>query len=269
MRFSLAAAAALVPVLFASAEDHLIQVGAGAKLVFSPSNITAKAGDNILFQFQGKNHSVTQSTFGVPCAPQTVPAQGISSGFQFVAPNATELPQWNFTIVNDTSPLWFYCAQTTPADHCQMGMVFSINANENSNKSFAAYQALAMNSAAAGGAAAGGAPAGGAAAGGAAPSGASSGASAGPTDSAGAGGSAAQTGAPGAPTDGPGAISSTLTNPSGLLGGDNGSGASPTSAVGAAGNSTGNSTGAPSAGVRVSGSAMSLVAAIGLTAMLL
>jgi len=256
MRFSLAAAAALVPVLFASAEDHLIQVGAGAKLVFSPSNITAKAGDNILFQFQGKNHSVTQSTFGVPCAPQTVPAQGISSGFQFVAPNATELPQWNFTIVNDTSPLWFYCAQTTPADHCQMGMVFSINANENSNKSFAAYQALAMNSAAAGGAAAGGA----------APSGASSGASAGPTDSAGAGGSGAQTGAQGAPTDGPGAISSTLTNPSGLLGGDNGSGASPTGAVG--GNSTSNST-APSAGVRVSGSAMSLVAAIGLTALLL
>lgn len=57
--------------------------------------------------------SVTQSTFANPCGIQTTPAQGIDSGFQFVAPNATDLPQWSFTIDNDTTPLWFFCAQTT------------------------------------------------------------------------------------------------------------------------------------------------------------
>ncbi|KAF7295412.1 hypothetical protein MIND_01080800 [Mycena indigotica] len=161
MRFSLVAAATL-PVL-ASAADILVQVGAGGKLAFSPTNITAQVGDTIHFQFQGKNHSVTQSTFGKPCEIQTTPAQGIDSGFQLVPANATELPEWSVTINNDTAPLWFFCAQTIPANHCQAGMVFSVNAKPDSEKSFAAYQALAMsgNAAAApgGGAAPSGAPA--------------------------------------------------------------------------------------------------------------
>jgi len=80
MRFSLAAAA-LVPVMSASAANILVQVGAGGKLAFSPSNITAQVGDVIAFQFQAKNHSVTQSTFPSPCQIQTTPAQGIDSGF--------------------------------------------------------------------------------------------------------------------------------------------------------------------------------------------
>jgi len=148
MRFSLVAAAAAFPLL-ASAADIVVQVGAGGLLAFSPTNVTAAVGDTISFQFQGKNHSVTQSTFANPCAIQTTPAQGIDSGFQPVAANATELPQWSFTVNNATAPLWFFCAQTNPAVHCQKGMVFSVNANPDSAKSFAAYQALAMNGAAA------------------------------------------------------------------------------------------------------------------------
>jgi hypothetical protein len=46
-------------------------------------------------------------------------------------------------IVNDTSPIWFYCSQT---DHCVKGMVGAINANPNSNKSFADFQRLAVTS---------------------------------------------------------------------------------------------------------------------------
>ncbi|KAJ7087776.1 hypothetical protein C8R44DRAFT_555739, partial [Mycena epipterygia] len=143
MRFSLAIAA-LAPVLSVSAADILVQVGAGGLLAFSPSNVTANVGDVIAFQFQGKNHSVTQSTFANPCAIQTTPAQGIDSGFQPVAANATELPEWSFTVNNASAPLWFFCAQTNPVSHCNKGMVFSVNANPDSAKSFAAYMALAM-----------------------------------------------------------------------------------------------------------------------------
>jgi len=250
MRFSLAAAA-LVPVLFAAAEDHLIKVGDGGKLVFNPPNITAQIGDNVVFQFQGKNHSVTQSTLATPCAPQTVPAQGVDSGFQFVNATDTELPEWSFTVDNATSPLWFYCAQTIPADHCQMGMVFSINAPVSGPKSYATFQANAMNGAAAGGAAASGA------------SSIISGAIAGATDAAGAAGGAASSiasAAQGAATDAANAISNAVSGATGLLGG--GSNPAPTNS--ASGNGT-----APNAGVRVGGSAMSLVAAIGLAAGLL
>ncbi|KAJ7510132.1 hypothetical protein B0H11DRAFT_1701296, partial [Mycena galericulata] len=113
-------------------------------LAFSPTNITAQVGDVVAFQFQGKNHSVTQSTFTDPCSIQTTPAQGISSGFQPVAANATELPEWSFTVNNASTPLWFFCAQTNPKSHCEAGMVFSVNANPDSAKSFAVYQAAAM-----------------------------------------------------------------------------------------------------------------------------
>jgi len=164
MRFSLVATV-FIPVLSAAADNILVLVGANNQLAFSPTNITANVGDTVTFQFQSKNHSVTQSTFASPCQIQTTPAQGIDSGFQLVAAGAAQLPEWSFTVNNASSPLWFFCAQTIPADHCQMGMVFSVNANPDSAKSFAVYQAAAMSG--------GGAPPSGGAppAGGASPSG--------------------------------------------------------------------------------------------------
>ncbi|KAJ7932861.1 Cupredoxin, partial [Mycena leptocephala] len=143
MRFSLALSA-LAPILSVYADNILVMVGANNQLAFSPPNVTANVGDVISFQFQSKNHSVTQSTFGSPCTTQTTPKQGIDSGFQFVgAPGAAMLPQFSFN-VTDLNPLWFYCAQTNPASHCSAGMVFSVNADPSSPKSFAAFQALAM-----------------------------------------------------------------------------------------------------------------------------
>ena len=58
--------------------------------------------------------------------------------------NATEFPVWNVT-VNDTAPLWFYCRQHTPtgASHCGQGMVFAVNAVEDSPRNFSAFKALA------------------------------------------------------------------------------------------------------------------------------
>jgi len=42
--------------------------------------------------------------------------------------------------VNDTAPIWAYCRQS---GHCGQGMVFAVNANESSAKSFEAFQGLA------------------------------------------------------------------------------------------------------------------------------
>ncbi|KAF7344733.1 hypothetical protein MVEN_01634000 [Mycena venus] len=137
MRFSLALAG-LAAVCSVHADNILIQVGANDTLTFSPSNITAKVGDTIAFQFQSKNHSVTQSSFTSPCVKSGV----VDSGFQLATPGSGQLPEYSFN-VTDLNPLWFFCAQTNPANHCNAGMVFSVNADETSPKTFAAFQALA------------------------------------------------------------------------------------------------------------------------------
>jgi len=142
MRFS-AFTAALASIAAVSAQtQHLIIVGGNSTLTYSPSSITAEVGDTVAFQFQAKNHTVTQSTFASPCANMTTPTEGIDSGFQAVAAGATQFPQWSFNVTNATTPLWFYCRQT---GHCAAGMVFAVNPT--ANKTFAAFQAAAMASA--------------------------------------------------------------------------------------------------------------------------
>jgi len=137
MHFSLAVAA-LVPVLAVYAVDIPVMVGANGTLAFSPSSVQANINDNIIFTFMAKNHSATQSTFATPCAPM---AGGVDSGFQFIPANSTSFPQWNITI-NNSTPTWFFCAQTNPVVHCQMGMVFAVNPT--ANKTFAEFQAAAQ-----------------------------------------------------------------------------------------------------------------------------
>ncbi|KAJ3533241.1 hypothetical protein NMY22_g7420 [Coprinellus aureogranulatus] len=100
-------------------------------------NITAAINDTVTFEFRPKNHTVTQSTFSNPCEAK---ADGFRSGFQAVAADATQFP--TFTIkINDTAPIWGYCGQT---NHCQSGMVFSINAVESGPNNFAAFRQLAQ-----------------------------------------------------------------------------------------------------------------------------
>ncbi|KAF8610513.1 hypothetical protein BDV93DRAFT_430391 [Ceratobasidium sp. AG-I] len=122
---------------------HVVTVGDSGALTFSPSSIQAAPRDIISFQFKSKNHTVTQSSFGAPCRKteftSTTGQIGFDSGFMPVAADASAFPTYNVT-VNDTAPAWAYCRQ---ANHCGAGMVFAINAVESSNKSFAAFQALA------------------------------------------------------------------------------------------------------------------------------
>ncbi|KAI0086390.1 Cupredoxin [Irpex rosettiformis] len=139
MRFSTIFAALLVPAA-ALAANFTVKVGNAGGLTFDPTEVQAQEGDTIQFVFLSKNHTVTQSTFANPCTKSSDTA--LDSGFQFVAANATTVPQYSFTMTNISSstPLWFYCRQ---ADHCQKGMVFAVNPT--ADKTFQAYQAKAMS----------------------------------------------------------------------------------------------------------------------------
>ncbi|KAJ7074191.1 hypothetical protein C8F01DRAFT_1242463 [Mycena amicta] len=239
MRFSLVAAAAL-PV-FVSAADILVQVGAGGQLAFSPTNVTAAVWRYDLVPVPG------QEPLGYPidlCEP------GIDSGFQLVPANATQLPQWSFTVNNASAPLWFFCAQTIPGNHCQAGMVFSVNANPDSPKSFAAYQALAKGGDAAAAASSVAGDVASAVASGADAATAAAGSVIGDATSAIAGAAGA------AATD----AANALTQAAGALTGVFG-GASPTGGA--------NSTGAGNAGFQLSSSPVHFLAAFGLAAGLL
>jgi plastocyanin len=143
MRFSIAALALVSSVASVLAVDHLVLVGDNQTLTFNPTSITANVGDTVSFEFRSKNHSVTQSTFADPCSIMTTPVLGVDSGFQATANGTTTFAQWQITIESTAAPLWFFCAQTIPKNHCETGMVFAINTNV--NKTFAAYQQNALN----------------------------------------------------------------------------------------------------------------------------
>ncbi|KZV81661.1 hypothetical protein EXIGLDRAFT_730814 [Exidia glandulosa HHB12029] len=112
-------------------------VGANGQLEFSPPSAKVAKGGSVTFVFGAAgNHSVTQSTFGAPCTPK---ASGFDTGFNNkLAVNKT------FPVTDDTTPLWFFCAQTAPKSHCQSGMVFSLNAPDTGNTADA-FMKAAMN----------------------------------------------------------------------------------------------------------------------------
>ncbi|KAH6668382.1 Cupredoxin, partial [Halenospora varia] len=116
-----------------------VAVGESGSLRYSPNNITAKVGTAIEFNFFPNNHSVVQSSFANPCHPL---AGGFFSSF---VPTKSSPSGTSFTvIVNDTSPIWFYCSQTS-SSHCQSGMVGSINAPSSGN-TLEAFITLVENS---------------------------------------------------------------------------------------------------------------------------
>ncbi|KXN89901.1 hypothetical protein AN958_04905 [Leucoagaricus sp. SymC.cos] len=131
---------------------HVVKVGGPGVLAFDPPSIQAKPRDIVMFQFQQKNHSVTQSSFADPCRRLNANGtNGFDSGFFPVADNAADFPTWNYT-VTDTAPVWAYCRQPNPTSHCGAGMVFAVNAVETSERNFTAFQnvAKALNGTAAG-----------------------------------------------------------------------------------------------------------------------
>jgi plastocyanin len=111
---------------FVSAAVYDVQVGPNGKFEYQPPAIGAQVGDQVVFHFNAKNHTVTQSSFADPCGPLS---GGLDSGFIPVPQNQTDnLPTFTVT-VHDTKPIWLYCGQGagTPNSHCGAGMVFAIN----------------------------------------------------------------------------------------------------------------------------------------------
>jgi len=113
-------------------------------LTFNPEAIAAQPGDQVVFQFFPKNHTVTQSSFADPCGFKE---GGFDSGFMPVAANATGAhPTYTLT-VNDTNPVWVYCRQAanTANSHCGKGMVFAVNCGaDGAPNSFSNFKASAL-----------------------------------------------------------------------------------------------------------------------------
>ncbi|KAI0013064.1 hypothetical protein F4779DRAFT_613935 [Xylariaceae sp. FL0662B] len=115
-----------------------IDVGFDGNLVFNPNNITEPVGTVLEFGYNPANHSIVQSSFDEPCQPLE------SGGFAapFFATQQTPSGVTFEVAVTDDKPIWFYCAQTTKS-HCQSGMVGSINAPAEGEKTFQAFKDLA------------------------------------------------------------------------------------------------------------------------------
>jgi len=122
---------------------HNVTVGGNSMMVFSPSNITAQPNDIVQFSFVSGNHTATQSTFSNPCVAGFANGSlGFDSGYMPVAANSSNFPTFNIS-VNDTSPVWVFCAQNNPVSHCGNGMVFVVNAVEDGPNNWAAFQSAA------------------------------------------------------------------------------------------------------------------------------
>jgi len=103
---------------------HTVTVGINGTLAYGANQINASIGDIIRFDFNSTNHTVTQSDFLTPCSPK---AGGFNTGFnQFNPTNHTGVIFKDF-VVNVSTPLWFYCAQTVKVSHCHKGMVLGVN----------------------------------------------------------------------------------------------------------------------------------------------
>jgi len=62
-----------------------------------------------------------------PAAASTTAAA--AGGYGYMVKRQTAATVKTFTVmINDTTPLWFYCAQ---AKHCQSGMTMVVNVNNN------------------------------------------------------------------------------------------------------------------------------------------
>lgn len=103
---------------------HRVEVGTfNGKVQFIPNQVNAEIGDIVEYDFLAKSHSLTQSDFLTPCTYNG----GFDTGLNQVNPKNES---GKFIIpfeVKTKKPLWFYCKQQGPPNHCGAGMVMGIN----------------------------------------------------------------------------------------------------------------------------------------------
>ncbi|KAL4864033.1 hypothetical protein BDV12DRAFT_176796 [Aspergillus spectabilis] len=109
-------------------------------LRFDPDNVVAEIGDVVEWHFLPANHTVAQSNFANPCVPL---ADGTSffPGFEFATAEGQDEDVFQI-VVEDKSPIWYYCPQGT---HCQAGMSGVINQNFDGAATLTAYKAKSVN----------------------------------------------------------------------------------------------------------------------------
>jgi len=141
----------LASVVIAGAQNIIIEVGGnastpGGPAQFLPASVTASKGSVVTFRFSGApdNHTVTQSSFSNPCE---LLQGGFDSGWIAVPQglSLSEAPEWNLTITDDSTPIWYYCKQVSPVPHCNVGMVGAINAPTSGSDTFEAFQNAARS----------------------------------------------------------------------------------------------------------------------------
>ncbi|KAF1960931.1 hypothetical protein CC80DRAFT_489162 [Byssothecium circinans] len=125
-------------------------------LTFTPDTVRAKVGEQIVFQFFPKNHSVVQADFKTPCKPSN---GGIFSGF-IASPQGPANQTFTIT-VKDDKPIWLYCPQNAPRPHCAAGMVAVVNPPTSGPNNLDAFKLAAAKTNSTGGIAPAGGPVGG------------------------------------------------------------------------------------------------------------
>jgi plastocyanin len=140
---------ALLQATSALAAVHKVNVGGNQQLIFSPTSVTAAAGDTVQFVFLDQNHTATAGNPNQGCTPSGtfnsgfVPVPSTSAAAAAggtAATGATGAKKHNrrfaahwdldlraaggkptFSVpIKNTNPITVYCAQ---AVHCQAGMV--------------------------------------------------------------------------------------------------------------------------------------------------
>lgn len=143
MQFTTLVLAALTSLASAQ-RTWVVTVAKNGSLTYSPNKIVAQPGEFVQFQFLAGNHTVTQSTFDQPCQPISMHSNvtGFHSGFLPAAASAAMGMVPTYTIqINNTNPLWLYCAQ---GRHCENGMVMVINEPAaNASRTLENYKSLA------------------------------------------------------------------------------------------------------------------------------
>ncbi|OAT07639.1 serine-threonine rich protein [Blastomyces gilchristii SLH14081] len=101
---------------------HRVKVGGDGGNTFEPNRLNANLGDQMIFKFLHRNHTLTQSSLRHPCTSQ----HQLDTGFTQFNPTGRTGTMVSFT-VNSLDPQWFFCRQTDPESHCHAGMVFALN----------------------------------------------------------------------------------------------------------------------------------------------
>ncbi|PQE04002.1 extracellular serine-rich protein [Rutstroemia sp. NJR-2017a BVV2] len=120
---------------------HTVSVGAEG-LSFTPNQLNANISDVIEFRFYPQNHSVARAEYGRPCIPYEVTGvnkQGFWSGFRPINVVLSDGPKFQ-VVVNDTSPIFFYCSAPGACINEHMIGVVNPNATETLEGQIASLQ---------------------------------------------------------------------------------------------------------------------------------